>query len=181
MPPDLGPLEQYREYLALLARLQIDPRLQGKLDASDLVQQTLTKAHQRRDQFRGQSERERAAWLRRILGNTLIDQVRKFSLEVELERSLQAALDGSSARLEAWLAAGGDSPSDRVVHQEQLLHLAGALAQLPDEQRTAVELHYLQESSVADIAARMGRTEASVAGLLRRGLQKLREFLHESP
>jgi RNA polymerase sigma-70 factor (ECF subfamily) len=180
MPLDLGPLEQYREYLALLARLQIDPRLQGKVDASDLVQQTLVKAHQYQGQFRGSSERERAAWLRRILGNTLLDLLRKFQLELDLERSLQAALDQSSARLEAWLATGDSSPSERAARQEQLLHLATALARLPDDQRTAVELHYLQEAPVADIAARMNRTEASVAGLLRRGLQKLRGFLNES-
>jgi RNA polymerase sigma-70 factor (ECF subfamily) len=180
MPPEPGPLEHYREYLALLARLQIDPRLRGKLDPSDLVQQTLTKAHQHQGQFRGNSERERAAWLRRILGNTLLDLLRKFQPELDQERSLQA-VEESSARLEAWLAAGDESPSQRAVRQEQLLQLAGALARLPEDQRVAVELHYLQEASVADIAARMDRSEASVAGLLRRGLQRLREFLTEEP
>jgi RNA polymerase sigma-70 factor (ECF subfamily) len=182
MLPDGGAadrsLDRFREYLRLLARLQLAPALQGKLDPSDIVQQTLVKAHQGLGQLRGQSEGELLAWLRRILANTLIDAARKHGGEVSRQRSLEDALAASSARLEAWLAADQPSPSDLVVRQEQLLRLAQALAGLPEDQRNAVELHYLHEESVADIADRMGRTRPAVAGLLRRGLRKLREQLH---
>jgi RNA polymerase sigma-70 factor (ECF subfamily) len=173
------PLEGYREYLRLLARLQLDPRLRGKVDPSDVVQQTLIKAHEHRDQFRGQSEAEQAGWLRRILANTLIDAARKFGRELALGRSLEQAVHESSVRLEAWLAAEQSSPSELMQRQEQLLRLADALAQLPEDQRAAVELHHLRDASVAEIAALLDRTEASVAGLLRRGLKKLRELLNE--
>jgi RNA polymerase sigma-70 factor (ECF subfamily) len=176
-----GSLGRYREYLRLLARLQLDPRLQGKLDPSDVVQQTLVKAQQARDQFRGQSEGERVAWLRRILANTLIDAVRKLSGEVARQRPLEEAMAESSARLEAWLADAEPSPSEQVERQEQLLRLAEALSGLPDDQRLAVELHYLQDESLAEIARRLDRTLPSVAGLLRRGLQKLREHLRNGP
>ena len=72
-------IEGYRPYLRLLAQIQFDGRLQGKVDASDIVQETLLKAHQARDQFQGQSGPEMAAWLREILTNTLIDTVRRFT------------------------------------------------------------------------------------------------------
>jgi RNA polymerase sigma-70 factor (ECF subfamily) len=171
--------ENYRDYLHLLARSQLDPRLRGKLDPADIVQQTLVKAYQGRDQFRGQTVGEEIVWLRRILTNTLIDAVRKFQPELALEQHLGQAIDDSSARLEAWLAADQSSPSEIAVRQEQLLELARALAQLPDDQREAVELHHLHGCSVAEIAAQLGRTEASVAGLLRRGLHGLRVLLQD--
>jgi RNA polymerase sigma-70 factor, ECF subfamily len=178
-PVAARPAEQYRDYLHLLARLQLDPRLRGKLDPSDVVQQTLAKAHQAQEQFRGRSEGEQVAWLRRILANTLIDAARKFHREVDREEPLEQRLHDSSARLEAWLAAEQSSPSEGAARQEQLVRLAGALARLPDDQRVAVEMHHLRERPVADIAAELGRSEASVAGLLRRGLKRLRELLQE--
>jgi RNA polymerase sigma-70 factor, ECF subfamily len=171
------PLEQYRDYLRLLARLQLDARLQGKLDPSDVVQETLLKAQEHLDQFRGRSDAELAAWLRRILANTLTDALRKFQHELRLGRSLVDALDESSARLEGWLADPSLSPGDQAVRGEQLLRLAEALGRLPEDQRQAVELRYLKEHSPPEVARLLGRSDAAVAGLLRRGLRKLRELL----
>jgi RNA polymerase sigma-70 factor (ECF subfamily) len=176
-------LERYREYLRMLARLQLDARLRGKLDPSDIVQETLLKAHQALDRFRWQSEAELAAWLRTILANTLADAVRKYQTgarDVGQERSLQAALEESSARVEAWLAAEGSSPEERAVRQEELLRLAEALGTLADDQRQAVELRHLAGCSVAEVAERMGRSKEAVAKLLLRGLARLRERLDES-
>jgi RNA polymerase sigma-70 factor (ECF subfamily) len=173
-------VEDYRDYLHLLARLQLDPRLAGKVDPSDVVQQTLVKAHQNRGQFRGQTAAEQAGWLRRILSNTLIDAARKFGRELDLEQPLEHRINDSSARLEAWLAADQSSPSESAHRQEQLLRVARALGQLPDDQRTAIELHHLRDQPVAEIALALGRTEASIAGLLRRGLKRLRELLQEN-
>jgi RNA polymerase sigma-70 factor (ECF subfamily) len=174
-------LEQFRDYLRLLARLQLDPRLQGKLDPSDLVQQTLLRAHQALGQFRGTTAAEKAAWLRQILARTLANAIRdhaRAKRDVALERSLEASLNDSSARLEAWLVAEQASPSEQAVRNEQLVHLAGALARLPELQREVLILRHCQGWSLAEISAHLGRTRPAVASLLRRGLKQLREQLH---
>lgn len=169
-------LEQHREYLYLLARLYLNPRLRSKLDPSDMVQETLLKAFQNQDQCRGQVNGEQAAWLRRILVNTMADALRTFG-GAKRDVALETALAESSSRLEALLGNSSSSPSAQAMRHEEFDRLAKALAELSDDQRTVIELHHLQDWSVAEIAEHCGRTEAAVAGLLRRGLKKLREQL----
>jgi RNA polymerase sigma-70 factor (ECF subfamily) len=177
---DPAELERYRHYLELLARLELQPHFRSKLGASDIVQQTLLKATKNLGQFRGASEAELVAWLKRILSTTLIDAIREFQgakRNVALERSLELSLDQSSARLEGLLEANSTSPSEHVLRHEQLLRMSEALARLPEDQRLVLEMHYLQGCPVAALAADLGRTERSVAGLVRRGLQALRAAL----
>ena len=175
------PPERYREYLLLLARLQIGPRLQGKLDPSDVVQQTLLKAHHKRDQFRGTTGAERAAWLRAILAHALADAARKYGQGMlGRERSLEASLEQSSHRLEQWLADSHPTPGQEVDRDEHLLRLAEALARLPDDQRRAVELRHLRGLAVGEIGQLMERSTAAVGGLLQRGLRALRGMLDDS-
>ena len=173
-------LWRFRPYLLMLARTEFDEVLQAKLDASDIVQQTLLEAHQSRSQFRGSCDREMAGWLRRILARNIADELKKFRRQkrnVQLEASLAASLDESSMRLEQFLLDDGTSPSVCAMANEQLLALAMALMKLPDDQRLAIQMHHLRGDSSAVIAARMNRTEIAVAGLLRRGLKRLRELL----
>jgi RNA polymerase sigma-70 factor (ECF subfamily) len=173
-------LDAYRNYLELVARAGLDPRLRGKLDPADLVQQTLVRAVAAQDRFHG-DEASRAAWLRTILARIMIDAVRKFARPGggEREQSLEAALDHSSARLEALLAADLTSPSGRAERNEALLRLADALARLPEDQRRAVELRHLEGLSLADIALRMERSVDAAVGLIHRGLRALRRDLDE--
>src|SRR3954470_7497229 len=139
-----SPLEHYREYLRLLARLQLDPRLRGRLDPSDIVQQTLPKAHERFNQFRGRTDGELRAWLRAILARTLLDAIRKHGRQTgERARSLEDALERSSAKLEELLASEECDPAEGALRAERLVGLAETLAQLPVDQRMAVELRYL--------------------------------------
>jgi RNA polymerase sigma-70 factor, ECF subfamily len=175
-------LEGYRDYLRLLARLQLSSRLQAKLDASDIVQQTLLQAHQGLGQFRGQTEAEWLAWLRAILANTLAGAARRFAAEARdatRERSLELELDQSSSRMESLLAADQSSPSERAVRSDQLLRLARALNSLPPDHQRVVELHHLRGLPIAEVAQLMERSRSAVVGLLYRGLKKLRELLQD--
>jgi RNA polymerase sigma-70 factor (ECF subfamily) len=181
-PPSKRTPEDYRAYLDHLASLRLDPRLRSKFDPADLVQQTLLEACQAPEQFHGRSEGEQKAWLRRILLRNLANAVRDLNRQkrdVNRERSLDDALEDSSARLEALLAAEQSSPSERAARNEEVLRLEEALALLPEPQREAVVLRHFHDWPLAAISRRMGRTQAAVAGLLHRGLVRLNELLRE--
>jgi RNA polymerase sigma-70 factor (ECF subfamily) len=176
-------IERYRPLLRLQARkLELDMQLRRRFDSSDLVQETLLKAHAALGTFAGTSEAELVRWLQEILGNVLADEVRRARAQkrdVGLERSIDDILAASSARLEAFLAAGEPSPSEQSERQEQLLRLARAIEELPDDQRDVLIHRDLLGTPVREISEHLGRTEKSVAGLLLRGRRRLRELLDE--
>jgi RNA polymerase sigma-70 factor, ECF subfamily len=147
------------------------------------VQQTLAQAWQAAEQFRGNSDAEMAGWLRQILNHTLANLARDFGRDkrdVGREQSLAATLAHSSARLDAWLVDPQSSPSQRAERNEQLMALADALGSLPEPQAEALTLQYLHGFRLEEIAERMGKTFAAVAGLLKRGLKTLREKLNQA-
>lgn len=175
-------LDHFRSYLLLLARVRLDRKLQGKLDASDIVQQTMLEAHQALESFRGENTAAQAAWLRQILARNLANAVRDLTREkrdVGRERAFQAGLDESASRLEGWLAADQSSPSGQAQRHERALLLAQALTCLPEQQREAVVLRHFHGRSLAEIAEELTTTTAAVTGLLHRGLKNLRKALKE--
>jgi RNA polymerase sigma-70 factor (ECF subfamily) len=183
--PGLGQLlELYRTYLGLLARLQIDRRLQARLDASDLVQETFLKAHRHFGQFRGTTEEELVVWLRQILATTLANLVRHHygtqRRDLRLERELAAELDQSSQMLDQHLVAQVSSPSQRVSRREQAVVLADMLGKLPEDYREVVILRHLEGLSFPQVAHRMSRTVDSVKKLWARSLAQLRDSLGDS-
>lgn len=166
-PADLG---RYRSYLLLLARLHLG----GRDGASDVVQQTLLEAHQQREHIRGVSDGERAAWLRRALANNLVDAQRAHHRQ---KRDVSREIDASAVRLGELLAADVPSPSYAARRDEDTVALAAALEQLPDAQRLAIIWQHWDGLTLAAIGERMGKTPVAVAGLLKRGLKRLREIL----
>lgn len=172
--------ERYRSYLKYLARqlLRTAGRVQHKIDASDLVQDVLLQAHVARPQFKGTTEAELRAWLKTILANKFADEIRRLTRQkrdAALEEAYRETLDDSASRLRRMIPAQRPSPMQELELHERELPVAEALEHLPEDQRTAVELRHLWEYSLAESAEEMGRTRASVAGLLRRGLKSLRE------
>jgi RNA polymerase sigma-70 factor (ECF subfamily) len=174
-------LEQYRSYLDLLARLQITRRLQGKVDAADVVQETFLEAHQSFARFQGTTERELVRWLRQILTANLTDLIRKFlgsrRRDVRLEQELVDEVDQSSLALEHGLVAPGSSPSQQAARRERAVLLAEALARLPANYREVLILHHLEGLSFPEVGRRLDRTLDSVKNVWTRALARLRRSL----
>ena len=175
--------DRFRGYLRHLARTGLQGKLKGRLDASDVVQQSLLQAHEARDQFRGTTDAERCAWLRQILARVLHHAARDHTRDkrdVRREVSTEQKLAADSLRLGGLLEADVSSPSHGAARHERAVRLAAALEALPDDQREAVARHYLDGETPAQIAEAMNRTGPSVAGLLRRGLKGLRAGLPDA-
>ena len=178
-------LERYRNYLQLLARLEIGRRLQNKVETGDLVQETFLEAHRNLEQFRGQSEREFVAWLRSILAAKVHHVLRHYlgtqGRDLRREQPLHFNLDQSSRILDRGLIAMGSSPSQQVARRESGVLLAEALARLPEDYREVVVLRNLEDLSFPEVATRMERSVDSVQKLWVRALTQLRRTMKDAP
>jgi RNA polymerase sigma-70 factor (ECF subfamily) len=176
-------LDMYRSYLTLMARLGVNRQLRGKLDPSDLVQETFLEAHRDFGQFAGKTEAELVVWLRQILARNLADQVRRYKgaqrRDVRLEQRFARDLEESSREMDRSLAAPQSSPSQQAVRREQAVLLAEALEQLPGDYREVIILRHLEGLRFPEIARRMDRSLDSVEKLWARALARLRRLLGE--
>ena len=179
-------LELYRNYLNLLAAAQVDKKVQVRCSPSDVVQETFLEAYRDFAQFAGGTEAEFVAWLRRILINNLLRvherHVRARRRCVHREVSFgdfNAALEESTARLEAVLAGREGSPSSEAGRHESAVLLADQLATLPPDYRQVLVLRHIKGMPFQEVAVQMGRSQAAVRMLWLRAVANLRERLSE--
>jgi RNA polymerase sigma-70 factor (ECF subfamily) len=173
--------ERCRNYLGILARTQVETWLQAKVDASDIVQQTMLEAHRGFGGFQGVTEGEWLAWLRRILTHNAADFVRQFHgtdkrqarREVPLDAAPDASLPGSLFHP----ADEGDTPSQMLIQKERELAVADALTRLTPDHREVVILRNLQRLPFDEVARRMNRTRPAVQMLWMRAIHKLQDEL----
>jgi RNA polymerase sigma-70 factor (ECF subfamily) len=170
--------------LRLLAQRRLGPDVQARVDPSDVVQRAYLDVHRDWGAFRGCAEAELIAWLRRILENNAIEALQEHVVakkrSTKKEKRLTGSADGARS-LANMLEADLSSPSQRAMRGEAAVRLAQAIDTLPDDQREAIRLRYLEGWSLAEIARRFDRSDVAVAGLLKRGLRGLRKcFENES-
>lgn len=168
-------LERYRPYLRILAEQAIGPALGQRYDASDVIQQTCIEAVNDFARFEGISEGQLSAWLRQILRRNVSNLVRdNRAAKRDVRKELALYQEGHTTTI-VWLEPQADSrsPSEKVMHGETVLRLAAALETLPEDQRTAVRLRFLEGRQLAEIADELERTVSSVAGLIHRGVRAL--------
>lgn len=177
-------LLQYEPWLRLLARMEIDSRFCSKFDPSDVVQQTLLHAWQRWDQFRGDQQPQRLAWLRQILARELAQLARHYGntqrRDVAREVSLEQSLCCSADRLDALVPVDSATPSSAAAGREQGLLVAGILEQLPPDYRLVIILRNLEDLPHEEVARRMNRSPGAVRMLWVRALTALRDAVEKS-
>ncbi|MEM9587370.1 MAG: sigma-70 family RNA polymerase sigma factor [Planctomycetota bacterium] len=176
----------YQNYVRLLAATQIQQRLQARVTASDVVQDTFLQAHRAFEQFRGETGAEFLGWLRSILASRIGDLYEKHFLaqrrDVRRETSLEQItknLDRSNHRLESIIVdQHAGSPLSAAERHERVLVVAEALAELNSDYRRVLVLRHLEGLSFNEVADRMDRTSGAVRMVWLRAINKLREELN---
>lgn len=175
-------LDHYRPYLSLLARLKMQRQIQAKVDDSDVVQETVAAALRDFAQFRGETEPQLAAWLRRILAHTGLN-LRQHYLrkrrDVRLEKRLVDDLEQSSCTIGGALIANDSSPSEKEMRRERAVQLAQMLSQLPGDYREVLILRDLEGRKLSEVAEAMGRSVDSVQKLWTRAIVHLRQMIED--
>ena len=176
-------LEPYRNYLCLLARVQIGKDLQVRVSPSDVAQESLVAAQSAFRGFRGSTENELLAWLRKVLASRLVDAQRFHSAkrrDVHAEERINAEVEKSSLDLGALVASHQESPSQIVARREQTLLLAEALKRLPSDYSEVIVQRHLEGRSFAEVASTMNRSVSSIKGIWARAMTRLRDELQET-
>jgi RNA polymerase sigma-70 factor, ECF subfamily len=169
---------EYREYLKCLARPRIPFDLRGRIDPSDVVQETLLDALRGLSNYRGQSAAEMMGWLKQILQFKLVDRFRRLKLEpkaISLVGSDRLEKTSGGLRSIALLSRSGALA--RLIREEDALLVAKMLAKLPEAQAEAIVLKHCDGMRAEEICRHMNQTPAAIGGLLKRGMRRLRELM----
>lgn len=168
-----------RAYVAFMARSQMETWMNAKIDASDLIQQTMMDAHKGFQNFRGQSEAEWVGWLKAILQHNAIDFCRKYkgtekrnaNREISMAQSMTQSLFRGAPEPDA----GEESPSEVIMRRENEILLADALSHLPEDYQEVIYLRNMQQLPFKEIAEKMDRSQGAVQMLWLRALKQLQE------
>lgn len=174
-------LDRFRPYLNVIAQRLLDDRLKGRMDHNDLVQATYLEAARDFAAFRGDTIESFLSWLRHILRNNIASahqehlQTQKRSARLEVTINPAGVSGSSPMQFEQLIPSGASSPSQRLMRNEAAAMLAACIEHLPQTQADAIRMRYLEGLSLKEISDRMKKTDMAVAGLLKRGLQGLRD------
>jgi RNA polymerase sigma-70 factor (ECF subfamily) len=164
-------LEPYREYLMLVARRAIGPKLGAKVSSSDVVQETFLAAQQGIGTFRGRTEPEWRAWLKAILLHHLANQRRHYAADK------RRGPEDDAARDPRVLANAVTPPSRHLMRRERDGALAEALSRLPERYRQVVCWHHHDRLRFREIAERLGISPDAAQRIWGRALFRLKELL----
>ncbi len=173
-------LEACRAYLLLIAQQELEPALQAKGGASDLVQQTFLEAHRDFAQFHGVTHDALLAWMRRLLLTNLANFRRDYRRH-KRRVSREVGLPGTDSSRQGEGSLPGDTPTPSVLtmRNEQTEAIERALHRLPEDYSQVVRLRYREERSFEEIAEIMERSQNAVRKLWARAIERLQQEMEK--
>lgn len=177
-----GLLAGLRGPLVRMARVRIDPRMQGRLDASDVVQEACLEAHRRLDEYLQDPKVPFRLWMRLLTGQKILElerrhfgaQKRDARREVRIEPAVPRA-DSSLVAME--LSAHLTSPSGAVERDEIRRQVLEVLDDLDDLDREILVLRHFEQLGNADAAAELGIKPDAASKRYLRALMRLGKAL----
>ncbi len=171
-----------RPQLKVIAERSLDRRLGSRLDASDIVQQTMTDAFEAIEQLAIVTDRGLLAWLRTVLRHDVDDLVRKHIVAKTRSVRGQISIDASSpdgGALRDSLISDCSTPSNAAVRDEENAALYRALEKIRPDQAAAIRMRHLEGMPLDEIARTMSRSTNAVSQLILRGMTALKPLLEE--
>jgi len=183
-------LARHEQRLQRLASFRLDPRLRGRVDPADVMQDAFAAATERRAEFFRQSTRSLFLWLRWMVGNTMLElhrhhlgaKMRDPRREAQAGRGADGADDhGTRAALVAQLTAGATGPATAAGRAELKARLHEALGRMDATDREVLALRHFEQLTSAEAAAVLGIQERTAAKRYLRALERLRAVLADMP
>ena len=176
--------------LHTVAAFRLDPRLRGRVDAADVVQEAFAAATARRAEFFAQSEQPLFLWLRWMVGNALLE-LHRHHLGARMRDARREVPPGcgpgigggddTRAGLVAHLTAGATGPATAAGRAEVKARLEEAMGRMDPADREVVALRHYEQLTSAEAAQVLGIQERAAAKRYLRALERLREILSDMP
>jgi len=167
-------LGEYRGQLLAAAKRALDPRLQGRLDASDVVQQTCLSVFRQIDEFVGDEPAQFAAWLRQVHERNIQNAIRDGVRAQKRSSSREEPLGDRDMP-----AHRQSTPSQHAAREEETGQLLQMLTELPSDERQVLELRYLKGWALQRVSEHVGLSKEAVIWRMQKAMQRVRKLLKE--
>ena len=180
----------HRDRLWRAVHVRMDPRLCGRVDPDDILQEAYLDAMKRVGHFAEESNYTPFVWLRLIVGQTLINVHRRHitakKRDASRERSrvkngLKFELSATSQTIATQLAASQTSPSQAAIRTEEVKELATALESLSDIDREIITLRHFEDMTNTEVAELLQIEQKAASIRYVRAVQRLKKCMADQP
>ncbi len=180
-------LERHREALRRMVGLRMDRAVQGRVDASDIVQDVLVEANRRLTDYLSATKMPFHAWLRHLARDRLIDAHRRHRAaarrSVDREQPLvsPALADQSAMDLAALVRDRELTPAAAATHRELEVRFQAAIETLDEQDREIILMRHFEQLSNQQAAQALELSEPAAGMRYLRAMRRLRSLLEEAP